>query len=246
MAGRSETLDVQDLPVVTSSLRAQPLFQRFRRRYGSTQKSRLHKRGSGWTVLYKLFRANLFLFISREFRLQIGNCPWLKADRLSHTRSPESLLASITAVLYYGPAFFINRFVSYLEDDPARKDTRWGWVYAFGLFAISAVNLILIGLLWSVSTTQLELRIKVQLNTLLFAKTLVRKDLASSSSGKISADVGEKAADPPPDGADDNEDVTSKSQVMTLMTVDVDRVSEFAMHFYTIVRRLSADVCIEG
>lgn len=162
----------------------------------------------------------------------------MSADRkgIVHFSLAEALLASITAVLYYGPALCINRFVSYLEDDPTRRDARWGWVYAFSLFAISAVNLILIGLLWSVSTTQLELRIKVQLNTLLFAKTLVRKDLASSSSGKISADVGEKAVEPSAHDADDDEDVTSKSQVMTLMTVDVDRISEFAMHFFTIVR----------
>lgn len=65
LAGTSETLDVQDLPVVTARMRAMPLFQRFRREYGKTQKSRLRKRGSGWTVLYKVFRANLALFVTR-------------------------------------------------------------------------------------------------------------------------------------------------------------------------------------
>jgi hypothetical protein len=237
LAGSSETLDVQDLPIVPSRLRAMPLFQRFRREYGSTQKSRSRKRGSGWTVLYKVFRANLALFITRAS--SNSSCFSLLQALIGFecARSSEALLASITAVLYYGPALFIQRFVAYLEQDPTRKEPRWGWIYAFGLFAVSAVNLILIGLLWSVSTTQLELRIKVQLNTLLFAKTLVRKDLASSSSGKASVDVGEKVAEPPADGAEDAEDVTSKSQVMTLMTVDVDRVSEFAMHFFTLVRR---------
>lgn len=88
-------------------------------------------------------------------------------------------------------------------------------------------------MLWSISTTYLQSRIKVQLNTTLFAKTLVRKDVASSSSGKASADVGDKA--PAEDEADDDEDVTSKSQVMTLMTVDVDRVAEFSFHTFSLV-----------
>ena len=85
------------------------------------------------------------------------------------------------------------------------------------------------GQLWSLATTTVQVRLIIQLNTVLFAKTLVRKDVASSA--------------PPPslkDGEDgnaytetseDNEDnFSSKAQVMTLMTTDVIRVSDFGWH----------------
>ena len=37
------------------------------------------------------------------------------------------------------------------------------------------------GQLWGITTTTLQVRIKLQLNTILFQKTLVRKDIASSN-----------------------------------------------------------------
>ena len=67
---------------------------------------------------------------------------------------------------------------------------------------------------------------RIQLNSILFAKTLVRKDVASA------------AASESPDGEDkkdDEDDFSSKAQIMTLMTTDVDRVSEFSWHLFTIV-----------
>jgi hypothetical protein len=88
------------------------------------------------------------------------------------------------------------------------------------------------GQLWSIAVTILQPRLKIQLNTLLFAKTLVRKDTASSSG---SADNGS-----PPNAANgtkknDDDDFSSKAQVMTLMTTDVDRVSEMAIHCFSLV-----------
>lgn len=67
---------------------------------------------------------------------------------------------------------------------------------------------------------------RIQLNSILFAKTLVRKDVASA------------AASESPDGEDkkdDEDDFSSKAQIMTLMTTDVDRVSEFSWHLFTII-----------
>lgn len=88
----------------------------------------------------------------------------------------------------------------------------------------------------------------MQLNSILFAKTLVRKDVASSAGPAAEPAEGETAAPaaatPVPAKADepkksDNEDdFSSKAQIMTLMTTDVDRVSEFSWHVFTLVGEL--------
>lgn len=106
----------------------------------------------------------------------------------------------------------------------------------------------------------------MQLNTILFAKTLMRKDVATSSSSisksedkddesapaaldaeaseairpseAVATDVSTEttSADAAPDapkktGEDDDEDFSSKSQIMTLMTTDV------WLHLFIIVKQ---------
>ena len=98
------------------------------------------------------------------------------------------------------------------------------------------------------TSTTLQVRLRVQLNSILFAKTLVRKDVASSS-GSSPTDPDGTAKKPPAAGSpaegsssdsvkdekkDENE-FSSKAQVMTLMTTDVDRVAEFAWHIFTLI-----------
>ena len=93
------------------------------------------------------------------------------------------------------------------------------------------------GQLWSLSTTTLQVRMRIQLNSILFAKTLVRKDVASSSASEAAptAANGEAGEADKKDKEEDEDDFSSKAQVMTLMTTDVDRVSEFAIHLFTLV-----------
>ena len=43
-------------------------------------------------------------------------------------------LASVAAVLFYVPAYFLQHVVAYLEADPGRTDRGWGWLFAAGLF----------------------------------------------------------------------------------------------------------------
>lgn len=119
---------------------------------------------------------------------------------------------------------------------------------------------------------------KIQLNTILFAKTLVRKDVASSAPTPASTATSTdgktsppKSTTPPPTvpsgdakvsapdsntgaaastgvgqgatsstgttavtGSDDAAEFSSKAQIMTLMTTDVDRVAEFAWHCFSL------------
>lgn len=65
--------------------------------------------GSGWLLSWQLVRLNALAFTA------------------------ELSLAAVAAVLFYTPAYSLQRLVAYLEIDPGREEQRWGWVYAFGL-----------------------------------------------------------------------------------------------------------------
>ena len=78
----------------------------------------------------------------------------------------------VTAILYYTPAYLLKQLIAYLESDPSRTDTSWRWAYCAGFFGSNAITYPLTGQLWSLSTTSLQASIKVQLDTLLYAKTL--------------------------------------------------------------------------
>jgi len=98
------------------------------------------------------------------------------------------------------------------------------------------ISCLLAAQLWSISTTTMQSRLKVELNTLLFAKTLVRKDIASSAASTSQDDKKDDAAksDTGSETKEDESEFSSKAQIMTLMTTDVDRVSDFAWHFFAI------------
>ena len=74
----------------------------------------------------------------------------------------------------------------------------------------------------------------MQLNSILFAKTLVRKDLASTGSNSSAEDKKDGTA-PEGDAEKKDDDFSSKAQIMTLMTTDVDRVSDFSWHLFSLV-----------
>ena len=87
----------------------------------------------------------------------------------------------------------------------------------------------------SMATTTVQVRLIIQLNSVLFAKTLVQKDVASSGPPPVSQkDSGYRNADT--EATEEYEDnFSSKAQVMTLMTTDVNRVSEFGWHMLALV-----------
>jgi hypothetical protein len=98
------------------------------------------------------------------------------------------------------------------------------------------------GQLWSLATTTIQVRLRIQMNSILFAKTLVRKDVASSAPPPAKVDPNNSppatengsTVDPVP-AKDDEDDFSSKAQIMTLMTTDVDRVSDFSWHVFSLV-----------
>lgn len=153
--------------------------------------------------------------------------------------SPEQLLAIVVGFAYYLPHYLLQQLLEYLQRDPTRSNLSWGWLIAFGLFMSNALVYIGSGVIWSLSTTILQGRVTLQLNSMLFSKTLRKKDIAAiRPTGN-----GENG-----ETADDDEDgIASKSQIMvspwrlyqadcqTLFTVDVSRVSDFVFHAFAIV-----------
>ncbi|KAG8871479.1 hypothetical protein FRB98_000747, partial [Tulasnella sp. 332] len=207
----SESLEIRDLPIVPSNMRATAIFSQMRQAYRTVSlKGRWKTRpGSGWGLLYKLFKVNW-----SDFALQMT-------------------LASVTAVFYYLPAYFLQSLVRFLEiqDAGGHPEASWGWVYCVGLFLSNAINYLITGQLWSISTSNLQVRLRVQLNTLLFSKTLVRKDIAGAGAAPTAKDSDSTKEEK----EDEEKDFSSKAQIMTLMTTDVDRVSEFSWHMFSLV-----------
>ncbi|EIN08192.1 multidrug resistance-associated ABC transporter [Punctularia strigosozonata HHB-11173 SS5] len=225
LGNTAESLDIGDLPIVPANMRAPYIYAVMKSALKAIRlRASFAKPGSGIELGYRLVKVNLGLM------------------------SYQIFLAAISACLFYTPAFFLQRLVTYLESDPTRSDRSWGWVFCAGLFFSNAISFLITGQLWSISTTTFQVRLRIQLNTILFAKTLVRKDVASSaaSSSKDKDDkngTSDTAASSPTSAEgesnkkddDDESEFSSKAQVMTLMTTDVDRVSEFAWHLFSLV-----------
>ncbi|KAG6854494.1 hypothetical protein C0991_006096 [Blastosporella zonata] len=209
------SLETGDLPIVPGDMRATFNYAKMKRGMRDIR-LRIGKwkpqPGSGWNMGWRLLRLNVAVI------------------------SLMLLLAAISAVLFYAPALFLQRLVKHLEVDVERKDMGWGWVYVIGLFASNAITYFVTGQLWSMSTTTIQVRLRIQLNSILFAKTLVRKDVASSAPLPASkTDAANADGESPEEKKDDEDDFSSKAQIMTLMTTDVDRVSELAWHLFSLV-----------
>ncbi|KAI0676238.1 multidrug resistance-associated ABC transporter [Trametes maxima] len=206
----SASLEIGDLPIVAADMRATTLFARMRgalrlRRWTLEIGSWRPRPGSGIALGYRLVRVNATTVIMLV------------------------VMAAVCAGLFCVPAYFLQRLVQYLEVDRERDSRGWGFVFCAALFASHGMTEILTGQLWSLSTTLLQVRLRLQMNSILFAKTLVRKDVASSMASAADVDDEDEETD------DDEDGFSSKAQVMTLMTTDVDRVSDFAWHLFTLV-----------
>ncbi|KAL0069222.1 hypothetical protein AAF712_003585 [Marasmius tenuissimus] len=199
---------------------------------------------SPWGYLMFSYTTKVVMLGNTAESVEIGDLPILPAQmrsvpnfnaiKRSSTKSSLVLgvvqfwLAVVSAVLFYSPPYFLKLLVEYLERDPDRRDRSWGWTYVFGLIVSNVIVYLVSSQLWSISTTLIQARFKTQLNSILYAKTLVRKDaIQLSSASEVDEEDEEKQ--------EDENDFSTKAQIMTLMTTDTDRVSEFAWHFFTLV-----------
>lgn len=215
----AESLEIGDLPIVPADMRSTTIYLNIR---NAMKRIKLPGNwhpavGSGWALLYRLMVVNAGMLIL------------------------EFVLAAVSAVLFYAPAFFLQRLVRFMEVAQPGDDRSWGWFYCAGLFGSNAITYLITGQLWSISTTTLQARMRAQMNTLLFAKTLVRKDVASSAGTSSAANTRPGTPTSPTADKDDKDkdkdedSFHSKQQVMTLMTTDVDRVGQLAWYLFPLV-----------
>jgi hypothetical protein len=91
------------------------------------------------------------------------------------------------------------------------------------------------GQLWSLSTTTVQVQLRIQLNSILFVKTLVRKNVASSAPTPPSSKDSENGNVDTETSEKDEDNFSSKAHIMNLITTDVDRVCDFARHIIALV-----------
>ncbi|KAJ7147016.1 multidrug resistance-associated ABC transporter [Mycena epipterygia] len=209
LGNTAASLEIGDLPILTVDLRATFQYESMKRglrHFKLSIGSWRPKIGGGATLAYQLARTNLSGLVSLF------------------------LLAFVAGIFFYLPLFFLSQVLRYLESDPDREHTGWGWVWVISLFASNLVLFMGTRQLWSIVFATLQPRLRAQLNTVLFAKTLVRKDIASSAASPSSTDPS--PSDAP---AREENEFSSKTQIMTLMTTDVDRVGKFTQQILTVI-----------
>ncbi|KAJ7025509.1 multidrug resistance-associated ABC transporter [Mycena alexandri] len=215
LGNTAESLDIGDLPILTVNMRAtfnyivmKRLLRDLKLSIGSWRPTV----GSGATLAYQIFHANHFGLMTL------------------------AALSVVAGGLFYVPPFFMSRVLAYLENDPLREHTEWGFVWVVGLFSSNVLLAIVTGQLWSLTTTTLQSNIRTQLNSTIFAKTLVRKDVASSAASTTATPDASIPGTPGQEEKPKEEDeFSSKAQVMTLMTTDVDRVGRFCHQLFTLI-----------
>ncbi|KAH6918109.1 ATP-binding cassette transporter [Coprinopsis sp. MPI-PUGE-AT-0042] len=203
LANKAQSLEIGDLPILPGNMRATYHYSLMRvamRRKNGGIFGRFSKPGSGWNLFHKLLHVNILAL------------------------SGVSALCVLSSLAYYGPAFFLRKLVAYLEGDPDRINPGWGWVYVIALLCSTWFTNLVAITVFSTATATIQIRLRNQLNAVIFAKTLVRKDMASTAE---SDSQGDKASL--------KEEFSSKTQVMNLMTTDTDRVSSFATNLVQLI-----------
>lgn len=154
-----ESLSQSDLPVLGARDRAPNLWSQI-------QASSAVGRGPRFVngLLWRIIRTNQALFTA------------------------QVVMAFVTSFIYYIPAALLQKLVAFLEDRPLNEDgsfdNRWGYIYCLSFLAAGLADATCQGQLWFLSVTMLATRIKVQVNCLIFDKTLKRKDVAGTSQPK--------------------------------------------------------------
>ncbi|KAJ7065639.1 multidrug resistance-associated ABC transporter [Mycena amicta] len=196
----STSLEILDFPILAANMRATVLYTSLRRRLLTHKPAPLTALG----LLTHLIRLN-----SRALTIVV-------------------ILACFDGVLFMSGSVLTRYILEYLERDLERVNVWWGLLWVAALFASNVVLFTMLGQIWGLSTATLKAQVRNQLNTVLFAKTLARKNVASS----VDLD-SDKAKNRESDG--DAEEFESKAQVMTLMTIDADRVATLTHQLFQIV-----------
>jgi hypothetical protein len=125
LANTVASLEIGDLPILTADMRATFQYAAMRRALRDLKQLSIAigsyawraQIGTGTTLGYQLVRVNsVGLVIMCVLSLVVGS-------------------------LFYIPPFFMSRVLSYLERDPEREHTEWGWVW---VICLCGSNLLLV------------------------------------------------------------------------------------------------------
>lgn len=164
-----EQMGLDDLPHLSASFRTITLFRNFRNSARQSVQKHRAKMQARATINEEAPRDGLGYapgwFNRLLWRLIVIN---------KVAFSLQCLLAVITAFLYYLPAFFLQKVVAFLErtSEGQDKDRILGYAYCLGLLLALVLDAISTQQLWYISNCMLASRARVQLNSIIFAKTL--------------------------------------------------------------------------
>ncbi|UZJ56745.1 hypothetical protein CBS101457_006065 [Exobasidium rhododendri] len=208
-ARRKDQMGINDAPLLGSDFTAHLLHIQFSKIYQDS-KAKISSKGSVmpfavlndcWPLLRTIIVANKGLFIAHQ------------------------IICVFIAVLFYAPAFVTFQIISFLEAQEktgkhlsGKERLRQGLPYCLLLAASILLSSLLFGQVFTISLTWLRSRIRAQLNSCIFGKTLLRKDVGGEQKAQDRVNVEEEG--------DDKTTFRSKTQVINLISVDVDRVSE--------------------
>lgn len=124
---------------------------------------------------------------------------------------------------------FLERRADPTDPSNVDRSLQWGYVYCVGLLVGAVVESLVSGQLWFVSNSMLSTGIRVQLNTLIFDKTLRRKDISAPSSSNSSPSSNDSNDDEGEGDEGDDEDAKdgggfkTKSSLTNLFAIDSER-----------------------
>ncbi|CEG65978.1 hypothetical protein RMATCC62417_02643 [Rhizopus microsporus] len=147
-------------------------------------------------------------------------------------------LAIVSSILYYLPAFFINRLLFLIQDMKGEEDSeslRKGFLLVIGV----ALTLFIIGLttsqVWYYASV-VQVRIKSMLSIEIYRKTLRRRDLAIDAPKIEDEEDSDDKKDKKDDDKEKKEDISSSiGTIVNLMSTDTNRISEFATWWWAVL-----------
>ncbi|KAG2237662.1 P-loop containing nucleoside triphosphate hydrolase protein [Thamnidium elegans] len=153
----------------------------------------------------------------------------------------QIVLAVITSLGYYVPAFFVNQLLRLIQTMDGKVDTelmRKGFIIVASLGASIFILGIAVGQLWYYASSSVQVRVKAMLNIEIYRKTLRRRDLAVEAP-KIDDEKDKKDdSNSTTEGSEKKEKGDTNSStgtIVNLMSTDSNRISEFSVWWFSII-----------
>ncbi|KZV72757.1 ATP-binding cassette transporter [Peniophora sp. CONT] len=207
LGSTTSQMSAKDLPIVPLPIRA--FFNAHAMRQVSRDATKAPKRVLLWVVP----PGGALELTHRLVKLNMGGFLTLAA------------LSTACGFVYYLPYYFVEGLIRHLELDPIREHIVRGVGWALGLYLATVSVYLTTNQMWVQGMMRLHIRIRLQLNSLLYAKTLIRKDVVSPS---------QSSEDSPSSETPGNE-FAGKAQVMTLATTDIERVAGLVVNLYELI-----------